>query len=71
MKAAYYTGEGQNVPAIILEKKRVWATVDLLKDGSINNWERWEVPIEDLNETNDFEIKTNPIYGAVCIWRKK
>jgi len=36
MKTAYYTGEGGKVPALIIEKKRVWATVDLLNEGSTN-----------------------------------
>jgi len=73
MKTAYYTGEGGKVPALIIEKKRVWATVYLLNEGSTNQWESWEVPIEDLIETNDFFIAplSNAVTGNVLLWRKK
>ena len=70
IKTAYYMAGGLKTPAIIQRKKRVYADVKLLTDvNKRNTWELWEVPIEDLVETNDFKIVSNSITGDVLIWQ--
>ena len=72
MKTAYYIGEGGKVPAIVERVKRVYADVKLLANPrTLNDWEYWEVPIEDLIETDDFEIVTKPLMGDVILWIKR
>ena len=72
----YYTDwedEGMKYPAYVLEARRTWATVILydkeVYNGVANRYETWDVPIEDLQLTNHFDVTTNSLCGYILIWR--
>tara|TARA_Y100000401_G_C8261071_1_gene193337 strand:- start:316 stop:582 length:267 start_codon:yes stop_codon:yes gene_type:complete len=58
------------IPAYVLRCKRVWCTVAILKGKSLNDWETWEVEIEDCIPTNDFSIgKRHEFFGHMIEWK--
>ena len=61
-----------NVPCKILEVKRVYATVLMFEDErNMNNPELWEVPIEDLQPTNSFYVKSGGAFFGDMLYSAK
>tara|TARA_B100000809_G_C15132038_1_gene528868 strand:- start:280 stop:555 length:276 start_codon:yes stop_codon:yes gene_type:complete len=46
--------DNKKYPAYILQVKRTRASIKIYKE--IFRWDTWDVPMEDLEATNDFEV---------------
>lgn len=57
------------IPAVIVNVRRTWATV-LLYSG-IFKWELTDVPMEDLEPTDDFTSTKGEVLGSVrsLVWK--
>jgi len=74
----YYTDwedENAKYPAYVIQARRTWATVKLFsrkvyEDKGGNECETWEVPIEDLQLTDHFEVQRSNVFGFMLIWQK-
>ena len=74
-QAIYYKDWKNNdklLPARVLRCKRVWCIISILKPKTLNDWETWEVEIDDCIPTDDFTIsKFDPIFGYMIEWKKE
>jgi hypothetical protein len=74
----YYTDwEDGNTkyPAYVLQARRTWATVKLFskkvyENKGGNECETWDVPIEDLQLTDNFKVQKSSLFGFTLIWEK-
>ena len=56
----------KKIPALVVDTRRSWATVRL--NVGIFKWELTDVPMEDLQATNDFTTKRDPLIGRSIVW---
>ena len=61
--------DNKKYPAYILQVKRTRALVKIYKE--IFQWDTWDVPMEDLEATNDFIISKNSLIGQGIHWSKE
>tara|TARA_R100000908_G_scaffold50455_1_gene25927 strand:+ start:1056 stop:1331 length:276 start_codon:yes stop_codon:yes gene_type:complete len=59
----------EKIPAVIVDVRRSWATVQL--NVGIFKWELADVPMEDLEPTDDFTSTTGKVFGSVrsLVWK--
>ena len=60
----------KKIPAVIKTVKRTWADVYLKQEG-IFKWKLTEVPMEDLEPTDDFVTGHDPLCGRLFSWVEK
>jgi hypothetical protein len=53
----------KKIPSVVVDAKRTWATVKL--NVGIFKWELTDVPMEDLEPTDDFTVTKGNIVGSV------
>ena len=63
-----WQNNNKKIPALVVDTRRSWATVRL--NVGIFKWELTNVPMEDLEATNDFTTKRNSLIGRGIIWNK-
>ena len=71
-QTVYYTDWQDNdkkIPAVVVDVRRSWATVVL--NVGIFKWELTDVPMEDLEPTDDFTSTTGKVLGSVrsLVWK--
>tara|TARA_R110000772_G_scaffold60633_2_gene136911 strand:- start:779 stop:1051 length:273 start_codon:yes stop_codon:yes gene_type:complete len=57
----------KKIPAVIKNTRRTRADVYLKLEG-LFKWELTDVPMEDLEATNDFTTKSDWLIGRALIW---
>ncbi len=59
----------KKIPAVIVDVRRSWATVQL--NVGIFKWELADVPMEDLEPTDDFTSTSGKVFGSVrsLVWK--
>jgi len=74
-QTVYYIGrlnwkdDIKKYPAYILQVKRTRALIKIYKE--IFQWDTWDVPMEDLEATNDFVISKDSLIGQGIQWSKE
>ncbi len=53
----------KKIPAVVVDVRRTWATVQL--NVGIFKWEITDVPMEDLEPTDDFYVTKGNTFGSV------
>jgi|TARA_Y100000015_G_C2390330_1_gene89770 hypothetical protein len=74
-QAIYYKDWQNNdklIPARVVRCKKAYCYIDVLKPNSMNDWETWEVNIEDCLPTDHFTIsKFHEFLGYMIDWKNK
>ena len=74
-QAIYYKDWQNNdklIPAVVSRCKRIYCFISVLKPNSLNDWETWEVNIENCIPTDDFTMSEfHSIFGYMIEWKKE